>query len=74
MTVQNDAKYDVGVNSKYADNSVTSALEKNGIPMVRNENYDLEFRTPTENQPYQVNVYVSGPNNNTYTISVMACK
>jgi hypothetical protein len=74
MMVENDAKYDIGVNLKYADNSVTSALEKKGIPMVRKKNYDLEFRTPTENQPYQVNVYIGGPNNNTYTIAIMACK
>ncbi|MGK7933508.1 MAG: hypothetical protein AB4041_19030 [Microcystaceae cyanobacterium] len=74
MTVENDADYDVGVNLKYADNSVASALGKNKIPMVRGENYDLDFTAPTQQQPYQINLYVSGPNNNTYTISVMACQ
>ncbi|MGK7942922.1 MAG: hypothetical protein AB4058_00450 [Microcystaceae cyanobacterium] len=74
MTVENDADYDLAVNLKYADNSVASALAKNKVPMVRGENYDLDFTAPTAGQPYQINLVVSGPNNNVYTIAIMACE
>ncbi|ELR96807.1 hypothetical protein [Gloeocapsa sp. PCC 73106] len=74
MRVENNANYDVTINLKYGDNSVSTALEKPQIPMVIGENYALPFNSPTDRQPYQINFNIAGPNNNTYTISVMACE
>lgn len=74
MQVENNAKYDVTINLKYGDNSVSTVLEKSQVPMAIGETYSLPFESPIDKQPYQVNFKIAGANNNTYTISVMACQ
>lgn len=74
MRVENNGNYNVTINLKYPNNAASTALEKKDVPMVIGENYSLPFQAPIDQQPYQVNFNIAGNNNNTYTISVMACQ
>jgi hypothetical protein len=73
MLPENDAVYDVAVNLKYSDMSVSTVFKKD-VSMKRGEAYSLPFQSATGRQPYQVNFNIGGANNNAYTISIMACK
>lgn len=74
MQVENEGKYDVTINLKYPDESSATAIDKKQFPMVVGQNYSLPFNSPTDREPYQVNFNIAGANNNSYTISVMACQ
>lgn len=74
IEVENNAKYDVTLNLKYGDNSVSTVYQKKQMPMMIGEQYSLPFETPIDKQPYQLNFNIAGPNNTTYTISAMACQ
>jgi hypothetical protein len=73
MLPENNGTYGVTINLKYADNSVSTAYRKD-VLMKSGQTYSLAFQSPTERQPYQINLNINGDNNNVYTISVMACR
>lgn len=72
MTVENAGEYHVVINLKYPNTADSTAYDRK-ITMTPGETYTLDFQSPIEAQPYQVNFNISGANNNTYTISVAGC-
>lgn len=73
MTPENDATYDVTINLRYPNNSTSTALNRN-MPMIRDTTYTMLFQSPTNDQPFQINFRIGGPNNNAYVISALACR
>jgi hypothetical protein len=73
LTPENDANYPLTINLKYNDGSSSTAYKRN-VPLQRGVADVRAFRTPTERQPYQLNVVVSGALNNAYQLSAMACR
>lgn len=70
---ENNARYRVEANLKYADNT-TSQVVNRTVQARRFYLYQQPFRTPTANQPFQVNARVTGDRNNAYQIAVLACR
>ena len=72
MIPENNARYQVQVNLKYADNT-TSQVVNRTVQAKRFFLYQQPFRTPTNAQPFQVNARVSGDRNTAYRIAFLAC-
>lgn len=70
---ENNARYRVEANLKYADNT-TSQVVNRSIQARRFYLYQQPFRTPTATQPFQVNARVTGDRNTAYQIAVLACR
>jgi hypothetical protein len=73
MMPENDDEYEVSIYLKYPDGTNSMVYDRN-VKLERGETYSLTFKTPTEKQPYQINVRVGGSNNNAYTISILGCE
>gem|GEM_PF-622832 len=73
MRPENNANYTATVNLKYNDGTSSKAFSRK-ISMVRMKVYKLPFRTPTANQPFQINLNVGTDRNNAYSVAVLGCK
>lgn len=73
MMPENTDNYEASIHLKYADGSSDTVYSRN-VAVERGETYSLTFQSPTQRQPYQVNIRVGGSNNNAYSISVLGCQ
>ncbi|EKQ66907.1 hypothetical protein OsccyDRAFT_4719 [Leptolyngbyaceae cyanobacterium JSC-12] len=73
MIPENNERYTAEVNLKYPDNSSSTVVNRT-IQARRFYLYQLTFRTPTQQQPFQVNARITGNRNTAYRIAVQACQ
>lgn len=73
MIPENNERYTAEVNLKYPDNS-SSMVSNRTIQARRFYLYQLPFRPPTGQQPFQVNARITGNRNTAYRIAVQACR
>jgi hypothetical protein len=73
MTPENDDKYKVSIYLKYPDETNSKVFERE-MELERGKLYSLNFKSPTQKQPYQVNFQVNSSNNNAYSIAVSGCQ
>ena len=69
---ENDARYDVDINFRYADGAQANVFSADGDVMT-NQMYARWFVSPTGATPFLINTSVSGENNTAYTVSVRGC-
>lgn len=69
---ENNDRYTAEVNLKY-NNGSSSTVVKRTIQARRLFLYKQPFRTPTGNQPFQINARVTGSTNTAYQVAVLAC-
>ena len=69
---ENNSRYTVEVNLKYNDGSSSRAVSRT-IEARRFYLYNQPFRPPTNRQPFQINLRVTGSRNTAYQIFVLAC-
>ncbi|MDX2228259.1 MAG: hypothetical protein NW220_01385 [Leptolyngbyaceae cyanobacterium bins.349] len=70
---ENNARYQVEANLKYADNTTSQVINR-AIQARRFYLYQQPFRTPTAAQPFQVNARITGDRNTAYQIAILACR
>lgn len=70
---ENNDRYRVEANLKYADNTTSRVIDRS-IQARRFYLYQQPFRTPTNAQPFQVNARVTGTRNTAYQLAVLACR
>uniref|UniRef100_A0A832H2Q0 DUF2808 domain-containing protein n=1 Tax=Oscillatoriales cyanobacterium SpSt-402 TaxID=2282168 RepID=A0A832H2Q0_9CYAN len=73
MIPENNSQYTAEANLKYADNS-SSTVANRTIQARRFYLYQLPFRTPTNQQPFQVNARITGSRNTAYRLAIQACR
>lgn len=73
MVPENNARYTAEANLKYADNT-SSTVANRTLQARRFYLYQLPFRTPTAQQPFQVNARITGDRNTAYRIAIQACQ
>ena len=73
MIPENNAQYTAEVNLKYADNSSSTVADRT-VQARRFYLYRLTFRTPTQQQPFQVNARITGGRNTAYRLAIQACR
>lgn len=71
---ENNSRFQVAVNFKYNDNTSSNAISRDINPARRFFLYNVELRTPTGRQPFQVNTNVLGQRNTAYSVAVLACQ
>lgn len=69
---ENNEKYRAEVNLKY-NNGSSSQVVNRQIQARRFFLYQQPFRTPTGNQPFQINTRITGNSNTAYQVAVLAC-
>jgi hypothetical protein len=73
FTPENDANYRASINFRYADGSEATGWSDSG-DVTRDQLYTRRVISPIEEQPFLVNISVSGQNNTAYTVAVEACR
>jgi len=73
MVPEHEAAYKTAVHLKYPEGRSDTVYQRD-VPLERGRTYALPFRSPTQAQPYQVNLNISGENGNAYTIAAIACQ
>lgn len=71
---ENNARFRVSVNFKYNDNTSSTAISRDLNPARRFFLYNVQLRTPTGQQPFQINTNVLGQRNTAYSVAVLACQ
>lgn len=70
---ENNARYTIEVNLKYNDNTTSRAVDRT-IQARRFYLYQQPFRTPTSQQPFQINSRITGSRNTAYRVAIVACQ
>lgn len=70
---ENNERYSIEVNLKYNDNTTSRAVDRT-IQARRFYLYNQPFRTPTSQQPFQINSRVTGQRNTAYRVAILACQ
>jgi hypothetical protein len=74
MIPENNAGYNVEVNLKYNDNTTSRAIDRKIPQALRSYLYRQPFRTPTSQQPFQINSRITGQRNTAYRVAILACQ
>ena len=70
---ENNAGFTAEVNLKYNDGTSSTVISRS-VNARRFYRYDQPFRTPTDIQPFQINVRITGQRNTAYRVAVLACQ
>ena len=70
---ENNAGFTAEVNMKYNDGSSSMVVQRS-VNARRFYRYDQPFRAPTDRQPFQINVRITGQRNTAYRVAVLACQ
>ncbi len=71
---ENNARFRVAVNFRFADNTTSNAITRDLNPARRFFLYNVQLVSSTGQIPFQVNTNVVGQRNTAYAVAVLACQ